>query len=161
MLRKHGGKFIHTNTRTRTLTHKLLIKKDGHADVDEYNVGCITSLCQQNKRDFAEERTFFNFLPIIIKMTKKHATAELVCSMFVHCCQLYMHSDGFKTLCKHISICVCIYMLYIMRRREWMVVFKYKCFHVYSYLCCPVVLNCKHGPRCREITHHHLCVDVL
>ena len=67
-------------------THKLLIKKDGHADVDEYNVGCIASLCQQNQRDFAEEGRFLNFLPIIIKMTKKHACPVLVCSMFVHCC---------------------------------------------------------------------------
>ncbi len=90
MLRKRlenmGGKFIYTNTRTHTRTHKLLIKKDGHADVDENNVGCITSLCQQNKLDFAEERSFLNFLPIIIKMTKKHACPVLVCNMFVHCC---------------------------------------------------------------------------
>ena len=71
---------------TQARKHKLLIKKDGYADVDEYNVGCITSLCQQNKSDFAEVKTFLNFLPIIIKITKKHATAEFVCSMFVHCC---------------------------------------------------------------------------
>jgi hypothetical protein len=45
---------------TQARKHKLLIKKDGHTDVDEYNVGCIASLCQQNKSDGRED--FFEFL---------------------------------------------------------------------------------------------------
>ena len=63
MLRKcvenmEENSYIQTHARTHAHI-KLLIKKDGHADVDEHNIGCITSLCQQNKRDFAEERSFF------------------------------------------------------------------------------------------------------